>query len=59
MTATSLLTNVSLGTSDFLAGIMLVLVSLFLVTAVSAAYYYWKKMKRMQADEPSAPVQSA
>ena len=53
MNLTVPLSSVSLATSELLAKIMLILVALFLVTAVSAVYYYWRKMKRTQAAEPS------
>ena len=59
MAVTIPLSNVSLGTSDLLAEVMLILVALFLVTGVSAIYYYFRKMKRMQAAEPSATPESA
>lgn len=53
------LSNVSLGTADFLAYIMLILVAMFLVTAVSALVYYWRKMRRMQVTTSEEPTASA
>jgi len=47
------LSNVSLGTANFLAYIMLLLVAIFLVSGPAIAYYYWKKNKLMKAAVPT------
>jgi preprotein translocase subunit SecG len=56
----SVLSNVPLGTADFLAQILLVLVAAFLVTGALVTYFLWRKTKRMRTTAPtSAPVSSA
>jgi NADH:ubiquinone oxidoreductase subunit 2 (subunit N) len=50
------LSNVPLGTADLLAYVMLILVAIFLVSGVLAAYYYLKRTKRMKETEPATPV---
>ncbi|HYA56679.1 MAG TPA: hypothetical protein VED22_07795 [Nitrososphaerales archaeon] len=49
----SLLSNVPLGTADFLAYIMLILVGMFLISGASITYYYWRKTKRARAAMPT------
>jgi len=49
----SQLSNVSLGTANALADLILVLVALFLISGPSITYYYWRKNKRMKAVSPT------
>jgi len=52
----SALSNVPLGTANTLAGVMLVLVAIFLISGPSITYYYWRKNKRMKAAAPTGSV---
>jgi preprotein translocase subunit SecG len=47
------LSNVSLGTANFLAYTMLLLVAIFLVSGPTIAYYFWRKNKGMKAAVPT------
>ncbi|MDG6900393.1 MAG: hypothetical protein JRM80_00320 [Nitrososphaerota archaeon] len=47
------LSNVSLGTADFLSYLMLVVVAIFLLSGPVITYYYWRRNKKMKAT-PSA-----
>jgi len=49
----SLMTNVSLGTADVLADLMIVVVAIFLLSGPSIAYYYWRKNKKMGGASPT------
>jgi hypothetical protein len=49
----ALLSNVQLGTANFLAYTMLGLVIFFLVFGPAAAYYFWKRNKKMGAGAPT------
>jgi len=50
------LSNVSLGTANFLAYTMLGLVAIFLISGPAIAYFLWKRNKGMKA---AAPTDSA
>jgi hypothetical protein len=50
------LTNVSLGTANDLAYLMLVVVAIFLISGPALTYYYWKKIKRLRAASPTGPA---
>ena len=50
------LSNVSLGTANFLADVMIVLVAMFLVSGTLVSYYYWKRIKRMREITPASPA---
>ena len=55
-----LLSNVPLGTANFLAYTMMVLIAVFLVFGPTVGYYLWRKRKRMsQADTAGAPTEAA
>lgn len=47
------MSNVSLGTADFLSYLMLVVVAIFLLSGPVITYYYWRRNKKMKAT-PSA-----
>jgi preprotein translocase subunit SecG len=55
----SVLSNVSLGTADLLAQILLVLVATFLVTGFLVTYFLWRKTKRMRTAPTAGPTSSA
>lgn len=48
-----MLSNVSAGTANTLAYLMLVVVAVFLVTGPIIVYIYYKKNKRMKAASPT------
>jgi len=50
------LSNVSLGTANFLSYVMIVLVAAFLVSGTIVSYYYWKRIKRMKETLPVSPA---
>ena len=50
----SALSNVSLGTADFLADVMIVLVATFLISGTLVSLYYWKRIKRMREITPAS-----
>jgi preprotein translocase subunit SecG len=50
------LSNVSIGTANALAYLMLVVVAIFLISGPVLTYYYWKKNKRMKAASPTGPA---
>ena len=50
------LSNVSLGTADFLAYVMVAVVAIWLVSGPVITYYFWKKNKQMKAGAPTDPV---
>lgn len=47
------LSSVSLGTANELAYLMLMMVAIFLLSATSLTYYYWRKNKKMKASSPT------
>ncbi len=49
----SALTNVPLGTANFLSYLMLVMVAVFILSGTVATYYYWRKNKKMKAASPT------
>jgi preprotein translocase subunit SecG len=50
------LSNVSLGTADMLAYLLIVLIAIFLVAGPALTYYYLKKTKRMKETPPASPA---
>ena len=48
------LSNVSVGTTNLLADLMLLVVAIFLLSGPSLTYYYYRRNKRMKASEPTS-----
>ncbi|HYB07957.1 MAG TPA: hypothetical protein VEB87_07405 [Nitrososphaerales archaeon] len=49
----AVLANVPLSTANLLAYVMLGLVTLFLLTSLGIAYYFWRQTKKMKAASPT------
>jgi preprotein translocase subunit SecG len=55
-----LLSNISLGTANFLAYAIMGLVVLFLVFGPAVTYYFWKKNQKMkESDSTETPPQAS
>ncbi len=52
----SVLSNVPIGTANFLSYTMIVVVAIFLISGPAITYYYWRKMKRMKAAPTTGSV---